>query len=177
MPTWPDFLKIALSSWFRNLKKQNKRRTRISRWLGQENEENVARTRNYCGWPSSPLLTTYKHGNKENLSISSFFLITCKLVIWKKLVRSLRWRGGGILENIYHIFRNIYVSWCWGTSGSHICTSWVLLQLCYKSKMIFKQRVINIYLENYEILNAKNLAVYRVNKFYNKKKPKKLKLY
>ena len=30
------------------------RRTRISRWLGRENEENVARTRNYCGCPSSP---------------------------------------------------------------------------------------------------------------------------
>ena len=23
-------------------------------WLGRENEENVARTRNCCGWPSSP---------------------------------------------------------------------------------------------------------------------------
>ena len=30
---------------------------RISRWLGRENEENVARTRNCCGWPSSPPLT------------------------------------------------------------------------------------------------------------------------
>ena len=26
----------------------------ISRWLGRENEKNVARTRNSCGWPSSP---------------------------------------------------------------------------------------------------------------------------
>ena len=25
-----------------------------SRWLGQENEENVAQTRSCCGWPSSP---------------------------------------------------------------------------------------------------------------------------
>ena len=23
-------------------------------WLGRENEENVARTRYWCGWPSSP---------------------------------------------------------------------------------------------------------------------------
>ena len=30
-------------------------RTRISRWCERENEENVARTRNCCGWPSSPL--------------------------------------------------------------------------------------------------------------------------
>ena len=28
----------------------------ISRWLGRENEENVARARNCCGWPSSPRL-------------------------------------------------------------------------------------------------------------------------
>ena len=34
--TWPDFLKIALSSRIRNLKTHNKRRTRISRWLGRE---------------------------------------------------------------------------------------------------------------------------------------------
>ena len=33
--------------------KDNIGRTRISRWLGRENEENVARTRNCCGWPSS----------------------------------------------------------------------------------------------------------------------------
>ena len=28
-------------------------RTRISRWLGRENEENVARIRNCCGWPKA----------------------------------------------------------------------------------------------------------------------------
>ena len=27
---------------------------RISVWLGRENEENMAWTRNCCGWPSSP---------------------------------------------------------------------------------------------------------------------------
>ena len=26
----------------------------ISRWFGRENEENVVRTRDWCGWPSSP---------------------------------------------------------------------------------------------------------------------------
>ena len=29
-------------------------RTSILRWLWRENEENVARTRNCCGWPSYP---------------------------------------------------------------------------------------------------------------------------
>ena len=38
-----------------------------------------------------------------------------------------------------------------------------------KSAKIFKQRVINIYLENYERFKCKkNLVVYRVNKFYIK---------
>ena len=34
-------------------------------------------------------IDTHKHGNKEKLSISSFFfLFTCKLVNWKKLLRN-----------------------------------------------------------------------------------------
>ena len=37
-----------------------------------------------------------------------------------------------------------------------------------KSAKIFKQRVINIYLRIMRGLKAKNLAVYRVNKFYIK---------
>ena len=45
-----------------------------------------------------------------------------------------------------------------------------------KSAKIFKQRVINIYLENYERFKCKNLVVYCVNKFYIKKRIK-LKLY
>ena len=44
---------IVLSSRIGNFLSQNNRRTRIPRWLGRENEENVARTRNCCGWPSS----------------------------------------------------------------------------------------------------------------------------
>jgi len=39
----------------RTLKKNNIERTRILRWFGQENEENVVRTRDWCCWPSSPL--------------------------------------------------------------------------------------------------------------------------
>ena len=42
----------VLSYRIRHVKKI--RRTRISRWLGRENKENVARTTNCCGWPSSP---------------------------------------------------------------------------------------------------------------------------
>ena len=41
-----------------------------------------------------------------------------------------------------------------------------------KSAKIFKQRVINIYLENYERFKCKNLVVYCVNKFYIKKNEK-----
>ena len=36
------------------IKKNIFQRTRILRWLGRENEENLARTRNCSGWPSSP---------------------------------------------------------------------------------------------------------------------------
>jgi len=39
---------------------ETNRRTRIPRWLGRENEEYVARTRNCCGWPSSPPLPVSK---------------------------------------------------------------------------------------------------------------------
>ena len=42
-------------------KQNNIGRTRISRWLGRENKENVARTKNCCGWPSFPRVhMTYK---------------------------------------------------------------------------------------------------------------------
>ena len=36
------------------LKKNHIERTRISMWFGRENKENVVRTRDWCGWPSSP---------------------------------------------------------------------------------------------------------------------------
>jgi len=35
-----------------------------------------------------PSFQTHKHGNKDKLSINRFSLFTCKLVIWKKLVRN-----------------------------------------------------------------------------------------
>ena len=53
-----DFQKFEIvSRFFRGLNtyKNNIERARISRWIGRENEENEARTRNcWCGWPSCP---------------------------------------------------------------------------------------------------------------------------
>jgi len=48
------FKKIVLSSIIGNFKTHNNQRIRIVKWLERENEENVARMRNCCGWPSSP---------------------------------------------------------------------------------------------------------------------------
>ena len=48
------FKKNSFISRIRKLKTHNNQRTRILRWLGLENEENEVRTRNCCGWPSSP---------------------------------------------------------------------------------------------------------------------------
>jgi len=39
---------------FKDRTKKNIERTRISMWFGRENDENVVRTRDWCGWPSSP---------------------------------------------------------------------------------------------------------------------------
>ena len=39
------------------LKKNNIERMRNSMWFRRENDENVVRTRDWCGWPSSPRLT------------------------------------------------------------------------------------------------------------------------
>ena len=63
-------------------KKNNIERTRISRWLGRENLENVARTINCCGWPSSPRVSV---GEDQFLKKFSTF----------KLQRCWR-RGGGV---------------------------------------------------------------------------------
>ena len=38
-------------------RKNNIEKTRGSMWFGRENDENVVRTRDWCGWPSSPRLT------------------------------------------------------------------------------------------------------------------------
>ena len=51
---WPNvdrFLKVVLSLRIGNVKSHNNRRTRIPMCLGRENWENVAWTRNWCGWP------------------------------------------------------------------------------------------------------------------------------
>ena len=47
-------LKMYLFSRIGHFKKNNIERTRISMWFGRENDENVVRTRDWCGWPSSP---------------------------------------------------------------------------------------------------------------------------
>ena len=43
---------LILKDW--TLSKNTFKRLKISRWLGLEKEENVARTRNFCGWPFFP---------------------------------------------------------------------------------------------------------------------------
>ena len=50
----PRHLKNVFIFKDRTFKKNNIERTRISMWLGRENDENVVRTRDWCGWPSSP---------------------------------------------------------------------------------------------------------------------------
>ena len=44
-------------SFFHKLKKKYWKDEDSARWLGRKNEENVARTRCCCGWPSSPPLS------------------------------------------------------------------------------------------------------------------------
>ena len=53
-PNVAIFLKNVFIFKDRTLKKNNIERTRISTWFGRENDENVVRTRDWCGWPSSP---------------------------------------------------------------------------------------------------------------------------
>ena len=53
-PNVAIFLKNVFIFQDRTLKKNNFERTRISMWFGRENDENVVRTRDWCGWPSSP---------------------------------------------------------------------------------------------------------------------------
>ena len=57
MPIVARFLENSFSLENKTLEKDNIGRTRISRWLGRENEEKVAWTRNCCGWPSSPRIS------------------------------------------------------------------------------------------------------------------------
>ena len=94
---WPDLKEIVMSARNGNIKTHNNRRTKIPKWLGQENEEIKTRTRNCCGWPSFPPL--YKRNSislltrKYNISgrsccifpsfffhffsYSIFFMISC----------------------------------------------------------------------------------------------------
>ncbi len=58
---------MYLFSRIGHLKKNYIERTRISMWFGRENGENVVRTRDWCGWPSSPHPPL-----KHNLYILSF---------------------------------------------------------------------------------------------------------
>ena len=63
-PNVAIFLKYVFIFKDRTLKKNNIERTRISMWFGRENNENVVRTRDWCGWPSSP------HQTKVDICIS-----------------------------------------------------------------------------------------------------------
>ena len=71
MPLCDPILKNCFIWEVETLKKNNIGRTRILRWVGRENEENVARTRNCCGGPSSPRHTL--HGQIEVSSIDPKF--------------------------------------------------------------------------------------------------------
>ena len=43
-------------------------------WFGRENDENVVRTRDWCGWPSSPRRPFYEKLDKRT---ASFFYFLC----------------------------------------------------------------------------------------------------
>ena len=48
-------IKLKFQWWhFQKIMLNNIGRTKVSRWFGRANEENVARTRNCCSLPSSP---------------------------------------------------------------------------------------------------------------------------
>ena len=61
-PNVAIFLKNVFIFKDRTLKKNNIERTRNSMWFGRENDENVIRTRDWCGWPSSPPPTVMFRG-------------------------------------------------------------------------------------------------------------------
>ena len=63
--TSPYFKKMYLFLRIGHLKK----RSRISRWFRRENEENVVRTRDWCGWPSSPRLSVCKLVWKQEIPV------------------------------------------------------------------------------------------------------------
>ena len=78
--TWPDLKKIVLSLRIGNFNIHNNWRTRIPRWLGRTNEENVVQTRNCCGCPSSPhsiesFIILFKSLKKIIFCLESVFLI------------------------------------------------------------------------------------------------------
>ena len=78
--TWPDFLKMFLSPRIGHLKNIFER-TRISRWLGREHEENVARTKNVVvGIP--PLVQLY-----AKLLMNRQRSVQCVLYIVRTLFR------------------------------------------------------------------------------------------
>ena len=58
-PNVAIFLKNVFIFKDQTLKKNNIERTRISMGFGRENDENVVRTRDWCGWPSSPPSNLY----------------------------------------------------------------------------------------------------------------------
>ena len=88
----------------------------ILRWLGRENKENVARTRNCCGWPSFPSCNpqmgnpVYKSYNflarmVKNPAVKVLLLVC--VIIWKKSNQQQRY----VLNIIFLIkTQNIFVN-------------------------------------------------------------------
>ena len=112
--TWPDFKKIVLSSRIGNFSTQNNRRTRIPRWLGRENEENVARTRNWCGWPSSHLYTsppflkllfTLKHSECKFWWVSPGSILSKNNIIVTKVLADMK--CSDLIINWYILFSQV----------------------------------------------------------------------
>jgi len=80
--TWPDLLKIVLSTRIRNFLTHIYRRTRTSRWFGRENEENVSREVVVAGLPplSRPPppphpTTVFKELNSEEIGKNKMHLV------------------------------------------------------------------------------------------------------
>ena len=77
------FKKIVLSLIIGNFLTQNNRKTRIPRWFGRENEENVVRSRDWCGMPSSPRPPHGHYLSLENLKLRRHYkignIISCSI--------------------------------------------------------------------------------------------------
>ena len=79
-PNVAIFLKNVFIFKDRTLKKNNIERKRISMWFGRENDENVVRTRDWCGWPSSPRSGSLRRAAISWGTLNTEFLPMCWVV-------------------------------------------------------------------------------------------------